>query len=213
MEGSLVAYKVFTNGSVLNASEINDNLMNQSVMVFSNSTARAAALTAPLEGMLTWLQDTNKYENYNGSAWVALGSSAILQVVSANYSTTVSTTSSSYVTSGLTATITPSSTTSKIMILARTNGSSANNATVGTWSIFRGTVAGTNLGPAAGMSEIYTSAAGNIIVPVSGAIVDSPSTISAQVYTLGMKTNGGGGIVQSQTSGTQANIILIEVAG
>jgi hypothetical protein len=76
MEGSLVAYKVFTNGSVLNASEINDNLMNQSVMVFSNSTARAAALTAPVEGMLTWLQDTDKYEYYSGAgAWVELVSS------------------------------------------------------------------------------------------------------------------------------------------
>lgn len=72
MEGSLVAYKVFSNGSVLNASEINDNLMNQSVMVFSNSTARAAALTSPVEGMLTWLEDVNRYENYNGSAWVQL---------------------------------------------------------------------------------------------------------------------------------------------
>jgi len=75
MEGSLVAYKVFTNGSVLNASEINDNLMNQSVMVFSNSTARSAALTAPVEGMLTWLEDVNRYEYRNGSgAWVALAS-------------------------------------------------------------------------------------------------------------------------------------------
>ena len=75
MEGSLVAYKVFTNGSVLNASEINDNLMNQSVMVFSNSTARAAALTAPTEGMLTWLEDVNRYEYRNGSgAWVTLAS-------------------------------------------------------------------------------------------------------------------------------------------
>jgi hypothetical protein len=71
MEGSLVAYKVFTNGSVLNASEINDNLMNQSVMVFSNSTARSAAITAPLEGMLTWLEDVNRYEFYNGTAWVS----------------------------------------------------------------------------------------------------------------------------------------------
>jgi hypothetical protein len=44
-------------------------------MVFSNSTARAAALTAPVEGMLTWLEDVNRYENYNGSAWVELASS------------------------------------------------------------------------------------------------------------------------------------------
>jgi hypothetical protein len=82
MEGSLVAYKVFTNGSVLNASEINDNLMNQSVMVFSNSTARAAALTVPLEGMLTWLEDVNRYENYNGSAWVTLGTPPGLNFIS-----------------------------------------------------------------------------------------------------------------------------------
>ncbi|CAB4149765.1 hypothetical protein UFOVP546_27, partial [uncultured Caudovirales phage] len=68
-----MAYKVFTNGSVLNASDINANLMNQSVIVFSNSTARAAALTAPTEGMLTWLEDVNRYEYRNGSgAWVSL---------------------------------------------------------------------------------------------------------------------------------------------
>jgi hypothetical protein len=72
MEGSLVAYKVFTNGSVLQASEINDNLMRQSVMVFSNAAARSAAITVPLEGMLTWLEDVNEYQNYNGSAWVSL---------------------------------------------------------------------------------------------------------------------------------------------
>jgi hypothetical protein len=71
MEGSLVAYKVFSNGSVLQASEINDNLMNQSVMVFSNSAARTAAITSPLEGMLTWLEDVNRYENWNGTAWVS----------------------------------------------------------------------------------------------------------------------------------------------
>jgi len=82
MEGSLVAYKVFTNGSVLNASEINDNLMNQSVMVFSNATARSAALTSPVEGMLTWLQDVNRYENYNGSDWVTLGTPPGLNFIS-----------------------------------------------------------------------------------------------------------------------------------
>lgn len=67
-----MAYKVFTNGSVLQASEINDNLMNQSVMVFSNAAARSAALTVPLEGMITWLEDVNAHQYYNGSAWVAL---------------------------------------------------------------------------------------------------------------------------------------------
>jgi hypothetical protein len=55
----------------LNASEINENLMRQSVMVFSNAAARTAAITSPVEGMLTWLEDVNRYESYNGSAWVS----------------------------------------------------------------------------------------------------------------------------------------------
>jgi hypothetical protein len=66
-----MAYKVFTNGSPLPASDLNTYLMNQSVMVFANSTARSAALTAPTEGMVTYLEDTNKVEVYTGSplAW------------------------------------------------------------------------------------------------------------------------------------------------
>ena len=44
--------------------------MNQSVMVFANSAARSAALTLPTEGMVTYLQDTDELEIYNGSAWL-----------------------------------------------------------------------------------------------------------------------------------------------
>jgi hypothetical protein len=69
MEGSLVAYKVFTNGSVLNASEMNEYLMNQSVITFSNSTARSSAITSPVEGMVTYLEDTQTLEIYNGTSW------------------------------------------------------------------------------------------------------------------------------------------------
>ena len=65
-----MAYKTFSNGDVLNASEINDNLMNQSVMVFSGTSARSAALPSPLEGMLTYREDTHDYEAWDGSAWV-----------------------------------------------------------------------------------------------------------------------------------------------
>ena len=66
-----MAYKVFTNGSVLNASEINLNLMNQMVMVFNNAAARSAALTSPTAGMLTYLIDTNTFQYFNGTSFVA----------------------------------------------------------------------------------------------------------------------------------------------
>jgi hypothetical protein len=83
-----MAYKVFANGFALNASELNTYLMNQSVMVFADAAARDSALTSPLEGMLVWLQDANKYVYYTGSAWSDLVAS-LAQTVSdktANYS-------------------------------------------------------------------------------------------------------------------------------
>jgi hypothetical protein len=97
-----MAYKIFSNGSVLNASDLNDYLMNQSVMVFSSSATRASALTAPVEGMLTWLQDANRYQYYTGTAWADLtdepsgwsDKSANYSIVAADLGTTIRSTGS-----------------------------------------------------------------------------------------------------------------------
>lgn len=75
-----MAYKVFANGFALNASELNTYLMNQSVMVFADSAARASALT-PTEGMVTYLQDTNALEYYTGTAWATVGQDTTLNNV------------------------------------------------------------------------------------------------------------------------------------
>jgi hypothetical protein len=192
MEGSLVAYKVFTNGSVLNASDINDNLMNQSVMVFSNSTARAAALTSPVEGMLTWLQDTNKYENYNGSAWVALGGK-VLQVVSTTKTDAFTLTSTTYTdVTGLSVSITPTSTSSKILVMATVPGS-ANPASVAIQMRLMRNSTPIAIGDAAG-SRTQVSMAG---MPQSTSettalgvdFLDSPSTTSATTYKIQVRGN------------------------
>jgi formylmethanofuran dehydrogenase subunit A len=96
-----MAYKVFSNGSVLNASDLNDYLMNQSVMVFSSSTARASAITSPVEGMMTYLEDSNRFQFYNGTAWQDLSDeatgwsdkSANYSIVAADLGTTIRSTS------------------------------------------------------------------------------------------------------------------------
>jgi hypothetical protein len=195
MEGSLVAYKVFTNGSVLNASEINDNLMNQSVMVFSNSTARAAALTSPVEGMLTWLQDTNKYENYNGTAWVALGSSAILQVVSVTKTDTFTTTSTTFSNvTGLAVSITPTSTSSKILISGSVNIGSTQGTNGVHFRLARGATAISLADVAGSRNRAYSG--GNTIqaAMVSSAFefLDSPATTSSTTYNVQLATNSSG---------------------
>jgi hypothetical protein len=64
-------YKLFQTGDVLTAAQVNTYLNEQTVMVFANAAARTSALTSVLaEGMVSYLQDTNNIEVYNGSAWV-----------------------------------------------------------------------------------------------------------------------------------------------
>ena len=64
-------YKLFNAYDVLTAAEVNTYLQQQTVMVFASSAARTSALSSVLaEGMVSYLQDTNTLEVYDGSAWV-----------------------------------------------------------------------------------------------------------------------------------------------
>jgi hypothetical protein len=66
-------YKLFNTGDVLTAAQVNTNLQEQVVMRFADATARTTALSGVLsEGMVSYLDDTNAVEVYNGSAWVGV---------------------------------------------------------------------------------------------------------------------------------------------
>ena len=56
----------------LDASDVNTFLMDQSVMSFAGTATRGSAITEPVEGMVAYLEDTNTYEGYNGSAWIPI---------------------------------------------------------------------------------------------------------------------------------------------
>ncbi len=191
-----MAYKVFSNGSVLNASEINDNLMRQSVMVFSNAAARSAALTVPLEGMLTWLEDQNRYEYRNGAgAWVTF-SGGILQTLSTTKTDTFTTTSTTYSdVTGLSVTITPASTSNKILVSGSINIGSAGFATNaaffklvrGATDIAIGDTAGSRIRGYSG-SGIDTAA----MMSSGFQFLDSPATVAALTYKIQLCTNVSG---------------------
>ena len=59
---------VFTAGSVLTASQMNI-ISDQTVMSFAGTAARGSAITVPTEGMITYLEDTNRLELYTDGAW------------------------------------------------------------------------------------------------------------------------------------------------
>jgi hypothetical protein len=60
-------FKVFSTGEVLTAADVNDYLMEQSIPIFANSTARDAQITSPIEGQFCYLADTDVLQLYTSS--------------------------------------------------------------------------------------------------------------------------------------------------
>jgi hypothetical protein len=62
-------FKLFQNGQVLLASEVNTYMMEQQIMVFAGTAAREAAITSPSEGMFAFLKDTDTLTYYDSTQW------------------------------------------------------------------------------------------------------------------------------------------------
>ena len=137
------------------------------------------------------------------------GAFRVLQVVQGTLSTQFSTTSTSFTSVGLTATITPTSTSSLVLVMyAGSQGASSGTDTYTT--VYRGTTAGTNLGTTNGFGFAYSTAGGTTSSGVTGIILDTPATTSAQVYTVAMKTSGGTGAWSQNI--TRSSITLMEIS-
>lgn len=218
--------KVFTAGEVLQAADVNDYLMDQSVMVFAGTAARGSAIPSPSEGMVTYLEDADELQVYT-NAWGGVGvAPAILQVQSTTKSDAFSTNSTSYTdVTGLAVTITPSSTSSKIFV---TLDSNEDIQTAVTEVYFQVTRNGTAIGIADaagsrtrnGVYLVDRSADEPEIVAYS--FLDSPSSTSALTYQLQVRGNTGNNVyinrrasdTDSATIGRSVSTITVmEVAG
>ena len=62
-------FRVFATGEVLTAANVNDFLMEQVITVFTNATARDAAITSPQEGQFAFTKDNDTLSYYSGSTW------------------------------------------------------------------------------------------------------------------------------------------------
>jgi len=67
--------KEFVAFTRLDASDVNTYLMDQSVMTFASSGARGSAIASPTEGMVTYLEDSNSLQLYDGTSWGAVDTS------------------------------------------------------------------------------------------------------------------------------------------
>ena len=138
----------------------------------------------------------------------------VIQVLNATAETTATVTSTSFVTTGLSLAITPTSTSSKILINFTMPVYKATGNAHAITTIFRGTVSGTDLGSASswGFGQHYEPDSDRDSASVnSGTFLDSPSTSSSQTYTIGIRTNSGV-TVYAMGNQAKATLTLMEIA-
>ena len=144
---------------------------------------------------------------------LAMPAGHIIQVVESQMGQTgVTTTSNSFVATGNSVTITPSSTSSKILLQIQGGGTYLPESnTMAQVTIYRNS---TNIGDSdKGLESHYTvGSTGFTVAPHAMGVLDSPSTTSAITYQAYMKTDGGTFQYQSNDRGN-ISFIAMEVAG
>lgn len=134
----------------------------------------------------------------------------VLQVINATYSTQTSTTSTTFADTGLTATITPTSATSKILVFVNQVGCHRASGTNGALQLrlLRGATSIVTfekyLGYNGGTVEINAGSA-------STTYLDSPATTSATTYKTQLATDLGGYTLAVQANGGTSTITLMEI--
>jgi hypothetical protein len=145
----------------------------------------------------------------------AMPAGSVIQVIQSQTAGAVATSSTSFVTSGLSASITPTSTSNKVLVLLNGGGQYGgtsgikNNQT----TIYRG---GVNLGSGSEISleRLYLNDGTETAVPHSASILDSPNTTSSTTYTAYFKAANGNAIYFNVGGDSGVvTLTLMEIAG
>jgi hypothetical protein len=144
-----------------------------------------------------------------GITTTKLGAGAVLQAITATDSSALSSSSATYVDTGLSASITPSSASNKILILVNmgTFGADAASSQGAAIRLVRGATElaySKGLGAHPTITYIYTAGP-------SFAYLDSPSTTSSTTYKTQFKSDSGTSF--DVDSNSIASIVLLEIAG
>ena len=137
-----------------------------------------------------------------GVKWVSpAGGGKILQVVYASNSTEATSSTSTFADTGLTATITPSSSTSKVLVFVSHNGiGKFSSSTQSQFRLLRGSTAILNFEAFAGHNA---GSGANFIGGVSASYLDSPATTSAQTYKTQFNS-------QASTGAVKINVAILQ---
>lgn len=141
----------------------------------------------------------------------ATATSKVVQIINATYATETTNSTTTYADTGLTATITPTSASNKVLVYVFQNGvaktaSNANSA-VGL-RLLRGA---TEVLVFSSFSGLTSSAVGNNVGTVGCGYLDSPATTSATTYKTQFKQYVNASAAVVQETAISSSIVLMEV--
>ena len=131
----------------------------------------------------------------------------VLQVVSMNTNTSTQVSASSHVDTAITLLITPSSASSKILILSSTDIQSTANDTHGGLRLLRGATILKDFG-----TLLNTNSAAMSIYTHSFSYLDSPTTTSSTTYKLQVVRTGASGTIEVNAYSRYSTFTLMEIA-
>jgi hypothetical protein len=177
------------------------------------STIDSSGLTSPLTATNLGTPSAINLSNATSLAKAALPTGSVLQVVNATYTTQTTNNTGSFVSSGLSASITPSSSSNKILIFASGGDvSTTSNSTGVAHALYRGT--STQLNQYSNQGPVYIGTGGNFYIGTgpSTSYLDSPSTTSSVTYYVYFKPQSAGATATVQRDGTYSSLTLMEIS-
>ena len=189
------------------------------------SWTTATRPASPAVGQMGYNTTTGLFDNYTAAGWVSgltsasqsipfasLPTGSVLQVVQSVYKTATSSTTSTYADTGLTATITPKFSTSKVLalIVVAGVGKSTNNA----WVQLKVQKNSVDLFVINQFIAYTASTAENFIGNVASNYLDSPASTSALTYKVQIASgNNNPTVTMNASSGADtSSITLMEIA-
>jgi hypothetical protein len=214
---------LFTDGSA--ASLTNFPTLNQnttgyaSALKSATTTVSVSAATAPSSGQILTAISAS------AATWQtpAGGGGKVLQMIVGTKTDTASGTNTTFSNTGLSATITPSATTSRILIIAAVSGAGTSSYMTG-WRVARGSTAVLVGDAASARTQVTTSMSAqgtNLMNSASLVASDSPASTAALTYNVDALVESGGTWYLNRSSLDAAvvsypraasSIILLEIA-
>jgi hypothetical protein len=186
-----------------------------------NTTAKGGLLVGTGAGAVTELTVgsnntvlTADSTTASGLKWAAASGGKVVQIVNATYGTRTSTTSATWQDSGLTASITPTSASNNVLVLANVNGVAHTSASNTTWTEVRLNIAaGARTLLIGGRVGLGVSTGGQTGAwGISTSYLDSPATTSSTTYKIQFQSSSAGQTAEIHyAGGTYSSITLLEV--